>query len=207
VESLRTAALVPLLATLVAACSTGAGDGEVRGSVSLPDCGLVRADWNMGVDFFAASYYDNTLAVRLQKTGQDQAFSDGIIIMVRDVDAVSKRLGEKLAITVEPSIDEFSEQGPDAGIPVTTKGSPARATLYLNDSCPGNRYGFTDGEGELVFDSIYVPDREKRVAGSFKLRFVDPRFWKSPDDIGPHAELAGDFDFNFARGSPAQTFP
>jgi hypothetical protein len=207
VESLRTAAFAAVLVALAAACSTGAGDGDVHGSVSLEGCGLVRGDWDMGVDFFAASYYENTLAIRLQNTGQEQAFSDGILIMVRDVDAVSKRLGETLAITVEPGIDAFVDAGPDAGVPATTQGSPARATLYMNDSCPGNHYGFADGEGELVFDSIYVPDEEKRVAGSFKLRFVDPRSWKSPDDIGPHAELVGDFDFNYARGSPAQTFP
>ncbi|MDD5308415.1 MAG: hypothetical protein PHU25_13925 [Deltaproteobacteria bacterium] len=204
---MRTSILIIPVVVALAACSTGAGDGEVRGSVSLPDCGLARTDWNMGVDFFAASYYENTLAIRLQNTGQDQAFSDGLLIMVRDVEFVSKRLGEKLTITVEPDIDTFVDAGPDAGIPVTTHGSPARATLYLNDSCPGNHYGFTDGEGELTLDSIYVPDEEKRVAGSFKLRFVDPRSWKSSDDIGPHAELEGDFDFNYARGSPAQTFP
>jgi len=207
VESLRTAPFLALLLVPAAACSTGAGDGEVRGSVTLPDCGLVRSDWDMGVDFFAASYYENTLAIRVQNTGQDEAFTDGILIMVRDVKEVSRRLGEAFPVTVEPAIDTFVEEGPDAGTPTTTRGSLARATLYLNESCPGNRYGFTDGEGEMIFDSIYVPDEQKRVAGSFRLRFVDPRSWESPDDIGPHAELVGDFDFNYARGSPAQTFP
>jgi len=200
-------AIAPAIAVCWVGCSTGAGDGSVWGSVYLPDCDVVDMGYDMNVDFFAADYFDNTLQIRLQHTGADQVYSDGLVILVRDVGDTSSHLGQTRSIEVEPDLDNFLAEGPDAGYPETTPGSPARATLYLNALCPGNRYAFTDGAGRITFRSIYVPDEQKRIAGEFELRFVDPREWESPEDIGPHAELFGEFDFNFTRGSPAQTFP
>jgi hypothetical protein len=197
-----------LVAVLLgAACSTGAGDGRVWGSVSLPDCVGDRPDFNLGVDFFAADYFDGALLIRLQNGGRSQAFSDGIVIRIEDVELFADAPGQSFAVIVEPSLETFVEQGPDAGVPTTAGGSPARATLYLNELCPDNSYAFADGQGEIVFDSIYVPDESKRIRGSFHLEFIDPRDWESPQDPGPRADLFGEFDFNYSRGSPAQAFP
>jgi len=82
-----------------------------------------------------------------------------------------------------------------------------RATLYLNALCPENRFAFTDGGGWIRFDRIFVPEHERRITGELELDFVDPRGWESPDEPGPRATLYGTFDFNYTRGSPAQTFP
>jgi hypothetical protein len=195
------------LALLVAACSTGAGDGRVWGSLELPECGVSDDDYDMGVDFFAADYFDNTLKIRLQKGGQDPGISDGVLIMVRDVELFAGAPGADLEIRVEPEIGDYLAQGPEIGYPETTWDSPARVTLYLNDTCPDNTLAFTDGAGTIAFLSIYVPSESKRVRGSFHLRFVDPRTWEAPGEIGAQAELWGDFDFNYSRGKPAQTFP
>lgn len=196
-----------LIAVLAATCSTGAGDGRVWGSVDLPGCVGEQDDFDMEVDFFAADWFNGTLTIRLQHGGQNQAFSDGIILRVSDPDLFADAPGETFEVTVVPDLDAFLEQGPDAGIPSTAPGSPVRATLYLNETCPGNRFGFTDGAGEISFDNIYVPDESKRIRGRFHLRFVDPRHWESPEETGPGADLQGEFDFNYTRGSPAQTFP
>jgi hypothetical protein len=190
-----------------AACSTGAGDGRVWGTVDLPGCVGEKDDFDMGVDFFAADWFNGTLTIRLQHGGQNQAFSDGVILRVNDPYLFAGAPGEFFEIAVVPDLDTFLEQGPDAGIPSTAPGSPVRATLYLNETCPGNDYGFADGAGAISFDDIYVPDESKRIRGRFRLRFVDPRYWESPEDIGPFADLNGEFDFNCSRGSPAQTFP
>jgi hypothetical protein len=195
------------LAALSTACSTGAGDGKVWGSLHLEECGVNDTSFDMGVDFFAADYFDNTLKVRLQNGGRDQGYSDGVIIMVRDVDLFAESPGQTFEIRVEPEIDEYLEQGPEIGYPETTWDSPARVTLYLNETCPNNTLAFTDGTGEIAFESIYVPNEEKRITGRFHLRFIDPREWEAPGEIGAEAELFGEFDFNYNRGKPAQTFP
>jgi hypothetical protein len=199
--------LALVLTALAVGCSTGAGDGKVWGSLYLPSCGVVEDDWNMGIDFFAADYFDNTLKIRIQDGGQDQGFSDGVMIMVRDVELFAGAAGQAFDIVVEPDIDDFLEQGPEIGYPETTWDSPARVTLYLNETCPGNTFAFTDGYGSIAFDSIYVPDESKRIAGHFHLWFIDPREWVEPGEVGAQAELFGEFDFNYNRGKPAQTFP
>lgn len=200
-------AAVALAALAGAACSTGAGDGRVWGALELPGCGVEDDSYDMEVDFFAADYFDNTLQIRLQHGGKGQAFSDGLMIVVRDVKEVSRSLGEPQVIEVEPDVETFIEEGPDVGYPETTWDSPARVTLYLNDTCPDNHLAFTDGAGEITFTRIYLPDESKRIAGAFHLEFVDLREWEEPGDTGPRAELYGEFEFNYTRGSPAQTFP
>jgi hypothetical protein len=189
------------------ACTTGAGDGRVWGSLYLPECGVVDEDYDMGVDFFAASYFDNTLQIRLQNGGQDQTLTDGVVIQVRDVELLANSPGQTFEITVEPTLEEFMEQGPDIDQPETTWDSPARVTLFLNGTCPDNTLGFTDGVGTITFHSIYQPDVSKRIKGGFHLRFIDPRTWSGPGEIGAEADLFGEFDFNYSRGAPAQAFP
>ncbi len=192
----------------IVACSTGAGEGRIWGSVYLPDCDLEKDAFDMEIDFFAADYFDNTLSIRLQRSGQDPIFSDGLILLIRDVKEVAAAGGEvEHEIAVEPSLEAFKENGVVDGIPRTAANSSARVTLYLNGTCPGNRLAFTDGAGVYQLTHIYIPGKQKRIKGSFHLEFIDPRFWESPEDFGPHARLSGEFDFNYTRGRPAQTFP
>ena len=124
----------------------------------------------------------------------------------------SENLGAELEIEIIPSIDEFLANGPEtgagseSGLPTTSYQSPARATLFLNATCPENTLGFADGNGTLVFDAIYRPGKGKRIKGTFDLRFIDPRTWGSAEDIGDHAEIQGDFDFNYSDRQPEQPF-
>jgi hypothetical protein len=192
---------------LAAACSTGAGDGGVWGSLELPECGVETSTFDMDVSFFGADYFENTLTIRLQRTGQDPTFTDGVVLLVRDVEAAEETGGAEQRVVTEPTIEEFLASGPDAGLPATTASSPARVTLYLNETCPGNHLAFTDGAGTLVLEKVYVPGEQKRIRGSFRLEFVDPRQWDPDLGTAPYADLEGEFDFNYTRGKPAQTYP
>lgn len=201
---------IPLV--LFAACNNADGRGAVQGSFHIPSCDLTVEGFDLEVDYFASSYFENTLSIRLQKSGLEQLHTNGIILEIRDVASVAQHPGEPLEIEIVPSIDEFLENGPETGLgdvtglPLTTHQSPARATLFLNDACPGNTLGFTDGDGMVIIDAIYQPGEGKRIKGSFDLRFIDPRTWKSPDNIGDYAEVQGNFDFSYSHRQPAQPF-
>jgi hypothetical protein len=125
---------------------------------------------------------------------------------------VSESLGSPLAIELVPPLDTFMESGPEqgigsnAGVPLTPYDSPARVTLYLNRTCPDNRLAFTDGTGTLTFESIYLPDKTNRIAGSFELTFIDPRTWKASGEVGDTAAMEGTFDFGYSRNPQEQPF-
>ncbi|MCP4600706.1 MAG: hypothetical protein GY847_09270 [Proteobacteria bacterium] len=192
----------------LASCSTGAGDGKVFGAVHLPSCGIESDDYDMEIDFFAADYFDNSLTIRLQHTGQEPTFSDGVILVIRDVEKIAESVQDiNHDVSIEPSIETFIENGPDAGEPTYVSDNPAEVALYLNETCPGNRLAFSNGAGSFTMESIYVPGEQKRIKGSFHFEFIDHRYWKSPDDFGPYADILGEFDFNYTRGKPAQVFP
>ncbi len=166
----------------------------------------------MAIDFFAATYFEDTLTIRLQNMGTQQAFADGVFIEVRNVEHIADTPGSAVETTLVPSIEEFITNGPipgdgsDSGAPKTAYDSPLRASLYLNDTCPENHIGFSDGQGTIVFDNIYHPDGGDRIRGSLDLQFIDPRTWESPTSPGDHAEITGDFDFKLSRTRPGQTF-
>jgi hypothetical protein len=196
---------------LLSACKGGDGAGTIHGPVSIESCSLETDDFNLRVDFFAASYTENTLTIRLQRTGDLQTFTDGLYIEVRDVSYVRARLGEPLTIALEPSIETFRAEGPqgigsNAGVPLTPYESPVRATLYLNETCPDNRLAFTDGEGTITFDSIYAPPNDdKRISGSFSFEFIDPRTWDN-GEIADSASMTGEFRFTHDRNPQEQPF-
>jgi hypothetical protein len=195
-----------------AGCSSTDGRGEVRGEFVIPSCHLEVEDYSLGINFYTAAYFDNTLTIRLQHKGVQQKFADGVFLEVRDVTSLANSLGRALDIDLEPPLEEFEANGPgtgvgaSSGVPLTTYDSPVRATLYLNETCPGNRLGFTDGAGSVVFENIYRPDKSKRIRGAFDLAFIDARTWESPEEPGERAAITGEFDFEFSRGKPGQTF-
>jgi hypothetical protein len=201
-----------VIAAFGAGCSPGDGEGFVRGSFTVSSCNLEREDFNLKINYFTATYFQNSLTIRLQHKGGTQVYADGLFLEIRDVESVSENLDTPLQIEIEPPLDEFKQNGPgtstasSSGLPATTYQSPARATLYLNETCPDNTLGFTDGDGEIVFEKIYRPDKSDRIKGRFELEFIDPRTWESPEEIGDHAEVEGEFDFEYSRRMPEQTF-
>ena len=193
-------------------CTGGAGNGTVHGPVSIESCNLEKEDFNLDVNFFTATYSNNTMIIRIQHTSELQSYVDGITIEVRDVEAVSEHLGDPLEIELIPSLDTFLETGPvgavgkNAGVPLTAYASPARATLFLNRTCPDNSLAFADGTGTITFDSIYRPGKGKKISAVFELRFFDPRTWEAPGEIRDTATMMGDFEFGYSRNPQEQPF-
>jgi hypothetical protein len=204
--------LLFLFLCTVLSCTGGSGEGTVHGPVSIESCNLEKNDFNLEVDFFTATYHNNSLIIRMQHTGALQSFVDGITIHVRDVKTVSENLGTPLEIDLVPSLEAFLETGPEgavgsnAGVPLTPHDSPARATLYLNDTCPDSTLAFTDGTGTITFDDIYLPSKKKKISGSFSLEFFDPRTWEAPGEIRDTATMFGEFSFGYSRNPQEQPF-
>jgi hypothetical protein len=51
---------------LFLACKAGDGTGAVHGELSIESCDLMEDDFNLGVDFFSATYSENTLTIRVR---------------------------------------------------------------------------------------------------------------------------------------------
>ena len=205
--------VIIIASALFLACNAGEGNGYVKGAISLDSCNLEKDEFNLNVDYYTATYFENTLFIRLQNGGDAETHSDGIFIEIRDVDAVAEEnISTPLSITLLPPLETFMENGPttavgaETGYPLTPHDSPARATLYLNKTCPGNRLGFTDGTGTITFDKIYRPGKGKHISGSFSLTFVDPRSWEAAGQVGDMATLHGEFRFTYDRNATEQPF-
>jgi hypothetical protein len=185
---------VLILALLVfAGCATGAGEGEVTGTLTALSCELEDVDFSLDPTFFAATAVEDQLDIRLQHTSTFPDQTDGLTIVVHDVPEAQATLGEP--------------------IPVALTGAAAlvQMTLVLGDSCPvrravGTPVFMSAVEGEIVFDALHSPEHpagDKRIAGHFEgVRFEDPG---SPDES--FAVLSGYFEFLYTRGRPLQLFP
>ncbi len=185
------------------------GSGSAVGTFSVADCGIDEKAIDLRIDYLTASYFENTLGIRLQRTTQNYTFADGLYLEIRNVDNIAAHLGDPIRITLVPSLAEFKQTGPgeasgyESGYPVTPYNAPARTSLYLYDTCPDSNVAFTDGDGTITFERIYQPGKSDRITGTFSLEFIDPRTWKSAGDFGDHAVVSGDFDFTYSDHRPS----
>jgi hypothetical protein len=186
-RSFRSALLAAACA--LTSCSVGHGDGEVTGTVNLPGCR--KGAYALNPTAFFAQAAEQLLRISVQRGSDVEVRSDGIAVLVEDASRVKREgLNRDLALGMmgDPRID---------------------MTLYLNESCPAER-DFTPVvlgavSGTVRFVEIYAPRVDKdevRIQARFtNVRFEDPRTSER------WAELEGDFDFLYVRGSPAQRFP
>jgi len=213
IEQFLAIAAVSFITIFFSCCTVGAGEGYARGEVSIPDYSLNNENFDMGIDTFMADFDNNQVRITLQKGGDRKVFSDGILILVRDVELVSEKIEEadggavSFDVRLRPSYAEYLDAGLVGEKPAPAPENPVASYLYLNRTCPHNRYGLTAAEGKVEFSSIFMPDKEDRLAGEFDLLFLDPREWNGDNDPGPSAHLEGRFDFKYSRGQPAQPFP
>ncbi|MEM9191806.1 MAG: hypothetical protein AAGF12_21725 [Myxococcota bacterium] len=174
-------------------CSLGAGDGEVLGTVTAPECELNNHAYNLEPTFFAAEpVISDGLEIRIQHGSDLEIKSDGVLILVEPVSDVKlTRLGRPLEV---------------ADMPEAT----VKMALFMNETCPPVREDkpvhFEAVSGSIVFDNIYaenVSEDDVEVSGRFTdVHLVDP---DEPDTR--FADLNGSFRFFFNRGRPAQRFP
>jgi hypothetical protein len=181
-----------LVAVAASSCNPGAGAGELRGFVTVRDCGLVDAPFDLAPDFFVAEGQRGGLHVRIQRGSDLPLRSDGLWI-----DVLSSRA--------------LLEGGLGMPVPIASgsRGDAVKVSLYLNASCPAAR-GETpvvlEGiAGTVAFTDLYDPEADgpPAIVGTLDdVVLVDPA---APDDR--RATLSGSFDLLYNRGRPAQRFP
>lgn len=183
-------ALTSLGALALTTCSVGHGSGTVGGTISIADCRR-EAAYELRPSSFFAQAVEQLLKIRLQRGSDMEIRSDGLAVLVEDATTVKRAyLGLPLPVgpQFKPTID---------------------VSLYLNESCPAERdktpVALSAVSGTITFHAIYAPRVDKdevRIAAELtQVRFEDPRTTER------WAELSGEFDFLYVRGSPAQVFP
>lgn len=184
-------ALVSVVALSLPACSVGHGSGELSGTLTIKGCRR-EGPYTLAPDAFFAQTSEELLSIRVQRGGDIEVYSDGITVLVNDASLLKRELlGQEidLAGRAEPLVS---------------------STAFFNETCPSQRDKIPvlleAVSGTIRFDAIYAPrvaKREVRITAELaQVVFRDP---DQPEDRW--AELSGNFDFLYVRGSPAQHFP
>ncbi len=176
---------------LCLSCSVGHGDGHLEGSVYIEGCRRAGA-YTLAPNSFFAQTAEKLLSLRVQRGGDIEVFSDGITVLIKDA-ALLKR--DYLGTAIDLA---------DGGAPGVS------ATAYFNETCPSRRDKvpaiLKAVSGTITFAAVYAPKvNEDDVRITAKLE--QARFEDGEDPEARWAELTGDFDFLYVRGSPAQHFP
>jgi hypothetical protein len=201
------------IALAAPACGLGEGEGDVS-SDQLSVAGCWNGQFQLRPDFFAAGPYRRMLAIRVQHGGDTEELSDGIVILVDDIDKVRAHIaqnpGEALRVGLPPSVVP-------PGYPVVPDPDPpiVHLTLYLHRACHAQNSALYSLEGGIVFQAIFngdlteSDDREKLTAAEFTDIVVgDPRARQpGSDTVDNVSHLRGRLRFYFRRGQPAQPFP
>jgi len=201
---------------LSSACvSVGEGTGEaVSDSLVARDC------WNdpfdLKPDFFAADPFRDTMHIRIQRGSDILEFSDGIVILIDEVEEVRSNLGQTLEVTLPAGVAP-----PGVAVGTVCGGascvSSIHVALYLLDSCHAQNVVLYATEGTVSFSKLFSGDLDEKDAaeklseGEFDVLVGDPRdiVLDGPDagTIPNQSRVQGNFRFFFQRGQPAQPFP
>ncbi len=208
--------LLPVLAAAHGCVSVGEGEGAVRSEKLLAKECWDQA-YDLQPDFFAADPAANTMVIRIQRGADLLEVSDGLVILVDDVEEVRKHLGEPLPVTLPEGVSP-------PGIPVgalcgdtACADANIHASLYLLESCHSQNIVLYATSGTVTFDELFSgnPDEkdaaEKLSVGRFDLMVGDPRDATQGADgtytLPDQSRVTGYFRFFFQRGQPAQPFP
>lgn len=203
-------ALLTLLPVL--ACASGCTVGDGYGKVEAERLYL-KGCWNgafdLEPDFFAANpYRQEALQIRVQRGDNNQEASDGLVVLVNDLAAVSKQLGTPIPVGVPAGVAP-------PGQPVTGAPNPlVSLSLYLHQTCHEQNSATYSVSGNITFNSIFSgnpneEDSDRRLTDAeFDVRFADPRELvtaEDPEEV-TSSNVRGEFHFFFQRGQPAQPF-
>ena len=201
------------IACLASACSLGDGEGEIS-SDKLIVAGCWNGQFQLTPDFFAAVPYRRTLTLRIQHGGDTEEVSDGVIILVDDVDVIRNQ------IAAQPN-STFRVSQPPAivppGYPIVPDPNPSlvHLTLYLHRACHAQNSALYSIDGNITFRSLFnanpnETDAEQKLteAQFTDISVADPRDRVlGGDAIKNVSHIRGSFKFYFQRGQPAQPFP
>lgn len=205
--------VMPLLAgALALSLGTGCTVGEGEGSVTTDRLYLLGC-WNgpfdLKPDFFAANpYRREALLIRIQRGDNNQEASDGLSVIVNDLNEVRARLGQPIPVGLPSGVTP-------PGQPPTGEPSPlVSLSLYLHQTCHEQNSATYSVSGNITFTSIFSgdpneEDSEARLTdATFSVQFADPRELLTADDPAAVTSevVEGKFRFFFQRGQPAQPF-
>jgi len=234
-QSSRKLGLLALLAGACVAlgCTTGEGDGQVESAkLFVEDCW--NGEFKLDPTFFAANpHREETMMIRIQRGDDIEELSDGLIVLVRDIQKIRNgMLGQPIEVGLPPAVTP-------PGVPVVANPNPPLVTLslYLHDTCHLMNGTLNSLSGTITFKALFSGDPAEDNADDrltdavFDAQFGDPRKIQpqaSGADGGAGADggvdggstgsagtvnpatasnVTGWFRFFFQRGQPAQPFP
>jgi hypothetical protein len=209
VSRLLTALALAGLLPLSAGCTVGDGKGFVETDrLYLKECW--NGPFDLQPDFFAVNpYREESLLIRIQRGDNNQEASDGMTVVVSDLDAVRAQLNTPIPVGLPPGVAP-------PGQPLTGATAPlVSISLYLHQTCHEQNSATYSVSGDITFTSLFSgdpneEDTDARLTEAWfdNLRFADPReLIDAEDPAAVTSEVVkGDFSFFFQRGQPAQPF-
>ena len=129
-------AATAVITTTLPSCSQGEGAGKVAGTLNVPNCWT--GPFELSADFLAGVPFREALQLRIQSGSDFQSFSDGMSILLSDINKIrpdpangfAGRYGQPLVVDLPPEVTP-------PGVPVRAKADPAivSLSLYLQKSC------------------------------------------------------------------------
>ena len=210
-----------LLALVPLACTVGEGEGDVK-SDHLYVNGCWNGAFDLQPDFFGANPdQEVALMIRVQRGDNIEDVSDGLDVLVNDLQAVRKQLsdakaggakGVDIPVGMPPGVSP-------PGVPITFNPTPplVSLSLYLHNSCHQQNGTVYSVSGAITFTSLFSGDlnegsSENRLTDATftDVSFADPRELATAADTTSQAALtslvSGKFNFFFQRGQPSQPF-
>ena len=199
-----------LFALGAAGCAVGEGDGSVKSEqLIVEDC--YTGPFDLHPDFFAANPdpTGDTLLIRVQRGDNLEEQSDGLSVLVTDVQTLRGQLEQPIEVGLPPGVRP-------PGVPVVFNPNPPKVSLalYLHNTCHAQTGTLYAISGQITFHALFSGDRNEENAedrlthAEFSAMFADPRKLGSDGQVAAEAqsEVSGYFRFYFQRGQPAQPF-
>ena len=109
-------------------CSNPDGEGTARGTIDAPPCW--KGGFDLEPDFFATLPFRSSVMFRIQRSSDNSSFSDGMGLVVEDIEKVKASLGTPTIVTLPPEVTP-------PGVPISPQNDPGNVhlSLYLLRSC------------------------------------------------------------------------
>ena len=200
-----------LLALAPLACTVGEGEGQVT-SDHLYVAGCWNGPFDLSPDFFGANPdQGESLMIRVQRGDNIEDVSDGLDVLVNDLQDVRKQLNTDIKVGMPPGVSP-------PGVPIVFNPDPPQVSLslYLHNTCHQQNGTIYSVAGTINFSSLFSGDlnegssENRKTQATFTASFADPRERaRAADDDAKNAVtsmVTGDFNFFFQRGQPSQPF-
>jgi hypothetical protein len=195
-------------------CSLGQGEGAVKSErLIAKECW--DQEFDLGPNFFAAVPSGSALQVRVQRGNDLEEVSDGLMVLVDDVEAIRAGLLRQALPVSLPS--GAIPPGTTLATPVQGE-HPVHIGVYLGASCHNQNVILYGLGGTITFNALFSGDPNEKEASE---KFTDARFdvmvgdprdaptgGKATDvPAEKQSHVTGFFRFYFERGQPGQPFP